>query len=331
MGYRDEAVRRRKDRERFRKRTAERVAQGLCPRCGDGPPEPERSCANPAMTSATKPAARATPGCGRRANREGIRPRLASTNASGPAATGRSGARRASAPAAARCRPPRPRVLRAPAWKAAAPTTAPRYARGKAAGLPYGGANADAKRKSGRTKSRRRQKARREAGLCIRCGQHPPRRGRHDLHAVPRPAPGGGTAAICRTPRGGALHALRRAGLRRPGALRSLRRHRRGRPVARTQERPEPQALYRTEGAGAVHRLRSAVAGGQPLRALRREVLPRLGVFQGHSGLGSELDGDRAGDRPGARPSTARPTWRSASPSRSSHATGSKCCAIPRL
>ena len=43
MAYRDPAVRRQRDRERFRKRTAERVAQGLCPRCGDGPPAPERS------------------------------------------------------------------------------------------------------------------------------------------------------------------------------------------------------------------------------------------------------------------------------------------------
>ena len=37
-----------------------------------------------------------------------------------------------------------------------------RYAAGKAAGLKYGGANAEAKRRSGRAKSKRRQKARRE-------------------------------------------------------------------------------------------------------------------------------------------------------------------------
>ena len=49
-----------------------------------------------------------------------------------------------------------------------------RYAAGKAAGLPYGGANADAKRRSGRAKSERRQKMRREAGLCIRRGTQPP-------------------------------------------------------------------------------------------------------------------------------------------------------------
>ena len=48
------------------------------------------------------------------------------------------------------------------------------YAAGKAAGMLYGGTNADAKRRSARAQSRKRQKARREAALCIRCGQHPP-------------------------------------------------------------------------------------------------------------------------------------------------------------
>ena len=60
-----------------------------------------------------------------------------------------------------------------------------RYARAKAAGLPYGGANVEAKRRGGRAKSKRRQKARREAGLCIRCGRHPS-------------AGGGTTCAPCR-------------------------------------------------------------------------------------------------------------------------------------
>ena len=52
-----------------------------------------------------------------------------------------------------------------------------RYAAGKAAGLPYGGANADAKRRAGRAKSKRRQKERIEAGTCIRCGTRPPAEG----------------------------------------------------------------------------------------------------------------------------------------------------------
>ena len=52
-----------------------------------------------------------------------------------------------------------------------------KYAAGKAAGLLYGGANPDAKRKNARAKSKRRQKARIEAGLCIRCGKRPPAEG----------------------------------------------------------------------------------------------------------------------------------------------------------
>ena len=38
MAYRDPEVQRQRDRERFRRRTAERRARGLCPRCGNRPP-----------------------------------------------------------------------------------------------------------------------------------------------------------------------------------------------------------------------------------------------------------------------------------------------------
>ena len=47
MAYRDAAAGRAADRERFRRRTVARVAQGLCPRCGDRPPAPERSVCAP--------------------------------------------------------------------------------------------------------------------------------------------------------------------------------------------------------------------------------------------------------------------------------------------
>ena len=43
MAYRDLETGRARDRERFRKRTAERRAKGLCPRCGLTPPAPGRS------------------------------------------------------------------------------------------------------------------------------------------------------------------------------------------------------------------------------------------------------------------------------------------------
>ena len=43
MAYRDTAKRRRKDRERIARRTAERRLAGLCPRCGRVAPAPDRS------------------------------------------------------------------------------------------------------------------------------------------------------------------------------------------------------------------------------------------------------------------------------------------------
>ena len=47
-------------------------------------------------------------------------------------------------------------------------------ARWQAAGKPYGGADPVVKRRAGRARSKRRQKERIEAGLCIRCGKRPP-------------------------------------------------------------------------------------------------------------------------------------------------------------
>ena len=47
MAYRDPEVRRARDRERFQRRTAKRIARGLCPRCGQLPPELERSLCAP--------------------------------------------------------------------------------------------------------------------------------------------------------------------------------------------------------------------------------------------------------------------------------------------
>ena len=43
MACKDVNIRRARDRERFRRRTAERIAKGLCPKCGKQPPAPERS------------------------------------------------------------------------------------------------------------------------------------------------------------------------------------------------------------------------------------------------------------------------------------------------
>lgn len=47
MAYADPERRRAFDRERSRRRTAERVAHGLCPRCGRQPPAPGRAICDP--------------------------------------------------------------------------------------------------------------------------------------------------------------------------------------------------------------------------------------------------------------------------------------------
>ena len=47
MPHRDPERRRAFERERHRKRTAERITRGLCPRCGKHPPAPERKVCEP--------------------------------------------------------------------------------------------------------------------------------------------------------------------------------------------------------------------------------------------------------------------------------------------
>lgn len=174
MAYADPEVGRARDRERFRRRTEDRIAAGLCPRCGERPPAPERSLCAPCnekrnaasrardarLRAAGKP--RRNPETARAYERERSRREAAARKAEG--LCGRCG-REPAAPGRSSCEPCLEKRRRADRAK---------YAAGKAAGLPYGGANADAKRRAGRAKSKRRQKARKEAGLCIRCGRRPP-------------------------------------------------------------------------------------------------------------------------------------------------------------
>ena len=107
MAYRNPEEGRARDRERFRRRTAERIAQGLCANCGEEPPAPDRTS------------------CRRCA-----------------------GKRRAS--------------------------ERTRYAKAKAAGKLYGGRDPKERRRNARGRTKRRYDARREAGLCARCGLRPP-------------------------------------------------------------------------------------------------------------------------------------------------------------
>ena len=110
MPYKDPEYGRKKERERHRKRAADRRAQGLCIKCGKNPPAPERSLCE---------------ACGEK---------------------GRA-------------------------------TERARYARRKVAGDPYGGRNPEGRRRMARERNRKRRRERKEAGLCVRCGELPPAEG----------------------------------------------------------------------------------------------------------------------------------------------------------
>ena len=213
MAYADPAVQRAADRERFRKRTAERIAAGQCPRCGTVPPAPERSvcdsCAekrnrasrarDARLRAEGKP--RRDPAHARAYERERSRRERTARRADGictrcgkaPAVEGRTSCE--------------------PCLEQRRASDRVKYAAGKAAGLKYGGADVEAKRRSGRAKSKRRQKARVEAGLCIRCGKRPPVEGgttcapcRHRRQQAERRQYAERKAAGCCTRCGGPVH-----------------------------------------------------------------------------------------------------------------------------
>ena len=174
MAYADPAVQRLKDRERFARRTAARIAAGLCPRCGDRPPTPNRSVCAPCAEKCNRASRardarlraegkpRRNPARAREYERERSRKERAARHTEGVCT--RCG-REPVAPGRSSCDP---------CLEKRRASDRAKYAAGKAAGLKYGGADAEAKRRAGRAKSWRRQKARIEAGLCIRCGKRQP-------------------------------------------------------------------------------------------------------------------------------------------------------------
>ena len=108
MGYKDSAIRRARDRERFRKRTAQRSAKGLCPAMRPDPAGARaQPGAKPAPGRGMLPAAPGTQGSGQPASRGEIRKRPRFTSANETAGRPESGAKPACAFDAARSRPPR--------------------------------------------------------------------------------------------------------------------------------------------------------------------------------------------------------------------------------
>ncbi len=201
MAYRDLEQGRACDRERIARRTAERRAAGLCLRCGKRPPALERTVCAP---------------CGEKRNRAG-RARDARLRAEDKPrrdpekarASGREHGRRRTARLVAgglcvRCGtvPSEPdRRLCEPCAEKRREADRARYAEARAAGKLYGGRDPEAKRRSARAGSRKRDSARRETGLCTRCGRRPP-------------VEGGSTCGPCREARQAAereRYAARRA------------------------------------------------------------------------------------------------------------------------
>ena len=201
MAYRDPSVRKAKDRERVAKRTAERVAAGLCTRCGKTEPLPERRLCTPCnerrnaasrvrdarLRAEGKP--RRDPAQAKLYERERARLQHAERKAAGICTK-------------CGCAPARPeRTTCEPCAEQHRARDRARHARAKAEGIPYGGRDPEARRRAGRKRSRRRSEARKAAGLCIRCGNVPPEEGRamcepcrEDRRQAKRDAP-------CRTPR----------------------------------------------------------------------------------------------------------------------------------
>ena len=193
--------RRSADLARHHRRTAERAAQGLCPKCGKQPAAAGRSLceacnekrnrASRARDARLRAAGmpRRDPARARAYERERSRREVEQRRAAGlclhcgkaPALEGR--------------------TTCGPCAEARRARERSRYAKAKAEGKLYGGRKVETRRRIGRERSRRREEARRAAGLCTGCGRHPP-------------VEGGATCESCREAKRAAeraLYASRRA------------------------------------------------------------------------------------------------------------------------
>ncbi len=316
MAYRDPEVQRQRDRERFRRRTAERRARGLCPRCGDRPPATARTVCEPCadkrnrtgrardarLRAEGKP--RQDPEKARAAGRERDRRQRATRQAQGLCAKcGRE-------PAA-----PGSRLCERCAGKRREADRA-HYEAARAEGKLYGGRDPDAKRRSARAGSRKRDNARRDAGLPLRAARPAGPAGWRDRrrsgNGIPRAGRRGFACAA-----GGLSSTAPRVALPAPCSKKNA-----GRWSART---PRPANAMPNAAPGA-----PAQAAALPHRG--RPAVPP--VRSAPTSTRTTSAAYRSG-RPASRCSCARPTnasppsttrWRPSpgSPSRSSTGTGSR-------
>ena len=167
---RSDSDKRRRDRERRLRRVEDRIARGVCTRCGARRPvDGGRTCevcrrkrrkADRARAEKRRPAGirRVRDPNARRAEYARARQRAAVRAATGMCSKCGSAKPESGRRLCARCGEKRRRRERA------------RYAAAKAAGAAYGGKSPEAKRRSSRARGRRRRQQRQAGGLCIRCG-----------------------------------------------------------------------------------------------------------------------------------------------------------------
>ena len=174
MPHKDPEARRQADRDRHRRRVAARAAVGLCVRCGrKRAAESGRTCdecrLKRRLADRERAAQRRAAGIkrvrgpeARKAEYRRVRERAGDRLARGLCAKC---GRQPNEPDRRLCAECAERQRRA---------DRERYRKASAQGKPYGGRNPEAKRRTARQRARKRQQARRESSLCIRCGKLPP-------------------------------------------------------------------------------------------------------------------------------------------------------------
>ena len=292
MPHKDPARRRACDRERFRRRSAERIALGLCPRCGERPPAPERSVCEPCAARRNK-ASRARDAKLRDAGTPRRDPETA--RAFERARRKRQTAERIAAGACTKCgkapSAPERRLCDGCIGKRRA-AERKRYTIARAAGKLYGGANVEMRRRNARVLAIPAPQGPARGRPVHPLRQGPACRGRHGVRTLQGNSPRCRTGAVGRPAGCRLLRQVQCAGRGRQGALHALRRLR-GETAAH-EKRRQPQPLRPAPGARLMYRLRRDRPGRRgAVRSLRLAVLRALGLPSRHAGVRAALYRDR--------------------------------------
>ena len=168
-----------------------------------------------------------------------------------------------------------------------------RCAKAKAAGMSYGGRDAERCRAFARDRGRRRDRARQDARTCTRCGTHPPveggtvcepchvaRRDRErEQYAARRTA---GLCGRCGTPAPSDAACCDRCA--RSAAKRSSK---------KGEECKKPPALRPATRTAALFRLRRTIPGSVPVSPVRPPVLGAFGLASRSAGSATSIYGHR--------------------------------------